>query len=76
MAGVDKLVDKMRRQPTNMTFTEVKKVLEAYGYEEKRVRGSHHVFKHEQTGDRWPLPNRKPLKPYYVRETLKRIGED
>ncbi|WP_020007904.1 hypothetical protein [Salinicoccus albus] len=40
MAGVDKLVGKMKRQPNNIKFSEAEKVLKAYGYELSRVKGS------------------------------------
>ncbi|AKG74191.1 type II toxin-antitoxin system HicA family toxin [Salinicoccus halodurans] len=76
MAGVDKIVDKMKRQPNNISFPEAKKVLEKYGYEEKRSKGSHHIFKNPDTKDRMPLPRQSPLKPYLVRDVLKRIGEE
>ena len=76
MAGVHKLVDKMKRQPNNIKFSEAEKVLKAYGYELNRVKGSHHIFKNSVTGDRWSLPFQKPLKPYLIRELLKRIEEN
>ncbi|WP_031546427.1 type II toxin-antitoxin system HicA family toxin [Salinicoccus luteus] len=76
MAGVEKLIEKMKRQPNNIKFSEAEKVLKAYGYELVRVKGSHHIFKNKMTGERWPLPYQKPLKPYLIRELLKRIGED
>lgn len=76
MAGVDKLVDKMKRQPNNIKFAEAEKVLRAYGYGLTRVKGSHHIFRNKITGDRWSLPSQKPIKPYLIRELLKRIGED
>lgn len=76
MAGVDKLVDKMKRQPKNIKFAEAEKVLRAYGYELTRVKDSHHIFRNETTGDRWSLPFQKPLKPYLIKELLKRIEEE
>lgn len=76
MVGVEKLVDKMKRQPNNIKFSEAEKVLTAYGYELDRVKGSHHIFKSSATGEIWPLPRQQPLKPYLIRELLKRIGEE
>ncbi|SDK30942.1 type II toxin-antitoxin system HicA family toxin [Lacicoccus qingdaonensis] len=76
MAGVDKLVEKMKRQPNNIKFSEAEKVLRAYGYELTRIKGSHHIFKNKISGDRWPLPFQKPLKPYLIKQLLKRIEEE
>ena len=76
MAGVEELIEKMKRQPNNIKFSEAEKVLKAYGYKLSRVKGSYHIFKNSRTGDRWPLPYQKPLKPYLIRELLKRIGEE
>lgn len=42
MAKIEKLIEKMRRQPKGITFDEVKKALEYAGYREVRSNGSHH----------------------------------
>ena len=52
MAGVEKLIEKMKRQPNNIKFSEAEKVLKAYGYELAKVRGSHHISRiREQVTD-------------------------
>ncbi len=44
MSRIDKLVQKLLQFPKTMRFSEVKKILEHYGYEEVRIAGSHHIF--------------------------------
>jgi predicted RNA binding protein YcfA (HicA-like mRNA interferase family) len=53
----------------SVSFDELRHLLEAYGWELDRVRGSHHVFKcGSQT---LTVPHRRPhVLPVYVREVL------
>ncbi len=45
MAQLDKIVEQFLRQPPEVLFTDVAKVLEAFGYEERPSGGgSHQVF--------------------------------
>lgn len=70
----------MRRriaQRTNaVTLAELRRLLEAYGWELDRVRGSHHIFAREQ--QTVSIPYRRPhLRATYVRQALKLTeGED
>jgi predicted RNA binding protein YcfA (HicA-like mRNA interferase family) len=41
----DKVLARIRNNPRNVAFDELAKVLEWHGFELKRVRGSHHVFR-------------------------------
>ncbi|PWA06989.1 hypothetical protein DCC39_17125 [Pueribacillus theae] len=75
MAGVEKIVEKMQNRPNGIRFSELVKTLEHYGYILDRVRGSHHNFRNEQ-GDIITIPKHNPVKAVYIKEVLKRIGED
>lgn len=45
MSNLDKLVGKFLGKPTEVSFTDVTKVLEGFGYEERHSgSGSHRVF--------------------------------
>lgn len=73
--GVDKLVDKMMRQPNGIRFNEVTKVLNAYGY--KLVRsssGSHRHFRNDN-GDVITIKEENPLKAVYIKDVLRRISK-
>lgn len=44
MSQLEKLKDKIRARPPEARFDDVRKLLEAFGYEAQRQRGSHVVF--------------------------------
>ncbi len=49
MSKREKLLARIRNNPRGVTFDELAKVLEWYGFELKRVRGSHHAFRQGPT---------------------------
>ncbi|WP_149724111.1 type II toxin-antitoxin system HicA family toxin [Campylobacter concisus] len=67
---VDKLVNKIRKSIKNVRFDDLKKILEAIGYDcIKRNSGSHHTFRKE---GHLPvvIPKANPVNPAYVRIVL------
>ncbi|WP_103609728.1 type II toxin-antitoxin system HicA family toxin [Campylobacter concisus] len=67
---VDKLVKKIRKSIKNVRFDDLKKILEAIGYDcIKRNAGSHHTFRKE---GHLPvvIPKANPVNPAYVRIVL------
>ncbi|WP_313798813.1 type II toxin-antitoxin system HicA family toxin [Cytobacillus sp.] len=74
MAKIEKIIEKMKNQPKGVSFKEVKKVLEHYGYIVVRIRGSHHQFRNEQ-GLVTTVKREHPVHPEAVKDTLGRIGE-
>ena len=74
MASVDKLVDKMKRQPNGIRIEEADKVLTHYGYLLDRKKGSHRHYINS-SGDVLTIPVRRPtIKPFYVAEIIRRVG--
>lgn len=73
MAKIEKLIEKMRRQPRGITFTEVKKALEYAGYSEVRSVGSHHHFRNDQ-GLLTTVKRENPVNPEAVKDALRRLG--
>ena len=74
MASIDKIVDKLKRQPNGIKIEEADKVLTYYGYRLERQKGSHRQYINTD-GDVVTIPVRRPtLKPFYVAEILRRIG--
>ncbi|MCW2278584.1 type II toxin-antitoxin system HicA family toxin [Heliophilum fasciatum] len=73
MAGVEKIIEKMLRQPSGIRFSEAEKVLEHYGYALVRKKGSHRHFRNSQ-GDVITVKEETPLKAAYIRDILARIG--
>ena len=41
----EKLLDKLRNSPKNVTFADVRKLLLQEGFSLERITGSHHVLK-------------------------------
>jgi len=74
VASVDKIVDKMKRQPNGIRIEEVDRVLHYYGYILDRQKGSHRQYINAE-GDVLTVPERRPtIKSFYVNEILSRLG--
>lgn len=73
--NVEKIIEKMKRQPNGIRFEEAKKVLECYGFTCKRQKGSHAQFLKKETGELITIKVENPLKKVYVVDILRRIDE-
>ncbi|KTS84434.1 hypothetical protein NS115_03625 [Paenibacillus jamilae] len=77
MASVEKIIDKMRRQPRNISYAEAVKVLNHYGYDLKRKGATSHRVYADDNGDVFVLKDTNPLKISYITEILERlVGEE
>ena len=77
MSKRKKLLKRLRNNPKNVSFEQLRSLLEAYGIILDRVSGSHHIFV-VQIGDEefnLPIPYRHPLKPVYVKKALDLIDD-
>lgn len=72
VTGVEKIIEKMRRQPHGIRRGEADKVLEAYGYHFDRQKGSHRHYINAG-GDVITIKDETPLKAAYIRDILSRI---
>jgi predicted RNA binding protein YcfA (HicA-like mRNA interferase family) len=60
---------RMAQHPNAVAFAEARAVLEAFGWELDRVRGSHHIFR--RGSERINIPLRRPhIRRAYVRDVL------
>lgn len=77
MAGIDELLAKLRREPANVSFNDLKKVCVGYFGKPRQDGSSHVVFKTPWPGDpRVNIQNAKgKAKPYQVRQVLKAIDK-
>ena len=64
------LEEKARNSPHNFDFSDLLKLAECFGYEEKRQRGSHHVF--QQTT--FPRQDTKRKRKEYDRMNFQSAG--
>ena len=73
MASVQKIIDKMKRQPHGVRYEEGRKVLEGIGYELTTKNGSHRNFRNA-AGDLLTIKEETPtLKKHYVDKILSRV---
>lgn len=70
--GVQKIINKMLRQPNGIKYSEISQVLNQHGYELVRNKGSHRHFRNK-AGDVITIKEENPLKAVYVKDVLKRI---
>jgi predicted RNA binding protein YcfA (HicA-like mRNA interferase family) len=73
MSKRKKRLEKLRRNPKNVSFEELRRVLEDYGFELHRVRGSHHVYQQTILDKKvvFIVPyQRGKLPPVYVEDAL------
>lgn len=73
MPSVEKIIDKMKRQPNGIRPEEAEKVLNAYGYQLVRQKGSHKQYLNKTTGELTTIKQENPLKKVYVVDILNRI---
>ena len=75
MPDIDKIIQKMKRQPNGIRFQELAKVLEYNGYRMKSKKGTSHRNFINNRGDVITIKEENPLKAVYVKDVLKRIDE-
>ncbi len=77
MAAVQKILEKMRAEPANIGFSDLKKVCETYFGKPRQDGSSHAIFKTPWPGDpRVNIENAKgKAKPYQVRQVLQAINK-
>ena len=63
----------MKRQPNGIRPEEADKVLNAYGYQVVRQKGSHKQYLNKKTGELTTIKQENPLKKVYVLDILNRI---
>lgn len=71
--SIKKILEKMQQQPNGIRYEEAKKVLEYYGYECVRQKGSHAQFLNRETKDLITIKVDNPLKKVYIVDILNRI---
>jgi len=72
MSKIAKLIKRLLSRPPEARFEEINYVLKAFGYQEVRIKGSHHVFENDE-GDIIVVPKKggKKVKRTYIEEIIK-----
>ncbi|MEM8639847.1 MAG: type II toxin-antitoxin system HicA family toxin [Cyanobacteria bacterium P01_G01_bin.54] len=69
MTKRDKLRKRLRNNPNNVTFDQIRTLLEQEDFKLVRISGSHHIFKRDVTIFVVPVHNNR-VKAVYVKRTL------
>jgi predicted RNA binding protein YcfA (HicA-like mRNA interferase family) len=71
----EKRLQKIRQNPKNVAFDDLNQLLQDYGFELRRVTGSHHIFEYNLEGEqlKFIVPFGRPVKPYYIKEAIRII---
>ena len=71
MPSVEKLIEKMKKQPSGILLQEAEKVLKSFGYQKQRTKGSHNIFCND-IGEAINIPvhGKGQIKPIYIKKIL------
>jgi predicted RNA binding protein YcfA (HicA-like mRNA interferase family) len=72
MTKREKLRARLKNNPTDATFADIRKLLEQEGFVLDRVTGSHHVFTKDETTFVVPVHNNQ-VKTIYVKRAIELI---
>jgi predicted RNA binding protein YcfA (HicA-like mRNA interferase family) len=75
MEKENKLLELLKRSPNNVTFANIRKLLELKGFTLNRVTGSHHVFQKNETIFVIPV-HKNRVKTVYVKRVIELIEGD
>ena len=75
MTQLDKLIERIRARPPEASFSDVRRLLESYGWVLKRQKGSHaHFTKPGERTQTVPLVNGRSVKRYILDQIIERLG--
>jgi predicted RNA binding protein YcfA (HicA-like mRNA interferase family) len=72
MRKKDKLLELLKNSPNNVTFGDIRKLLELEGFDLDRITGSHHIFKRDEIVLVIPVHNNR-VKSVYVKRVVELI---
>jgi len=75
MSKREKRLQRLRQNPNNVIFEDLKSVLESEGFEHDHTTGSHYIFRASAGAEVFTIviPFARPVKPVYVRKALAAI---
>ncbi|NUN63341.1 type II toxin-antitoxin system HicA family toxin [Pseudanabaena biceps] len=75
MSKKDKLLELLKNSPNNVTFGDIRKLLELEGFDLDRITGSHHIFKKDEIVLVIPVHNNR-VKAIYVKRVVELIERE
>ena len=74
---LDRLIQRIRARPPEASFSDVRRLLEEYGWTFKRQKGSHvHFTKPEERTQTVPLVSGRYVKRFILDQIIDRLGLD
>ncbi len=70
MANVNKILEKMRRNPLDWPIEQLESIAKQYGINIRKSGGSHVVFDHSDWVELLCIPARRPIKPIYIKRFI------
>jgi predicted RNA binding protein YcfA (HicA-like mRNA interferase family) len=71
-----KILEKLLGGSLNISFADMQRLVEAFGFRLSRVSGSHYIYAHPDVRELVNLQNdRGKAKPYQIRQFLKLVEE-
>ena len=72
-----KRLERIRRNPTNVSLEELRSLLDDYGFQYRQTVGSHDTFRYRLLGEfrLFVLQLHRPLKTIYVKRAVKLIDQ-
>ena len=75
MSKKEKLLELLKNSSKNVTFGDIRKLLELEGFDLDRITGSHHIFKRDEIVLVIPVHNNR-VKSVYVKRVAELIEGD
>ena len=72
MSKKEKLLELLKNSSKNVTFGDIRKLLELEGFDLDRITGSHHIFKRDEIVLVIPVHNNR-VKSVYVKRVVELI---
>jgi predicted RNA binding protein YcfA (HicA-like mRNA interferase family) len=72
MSKKEKLLQLLKNSPNNVTFGDIRKLLELEGFDLDRITGSHHIFKRNEIVLVIPVHNNR-VKSVYIKRVVELI---
>jgi len=74
MTKREKLRERLKNNPNNATFSDIRKLLEQEGFTLDRITGSHHIFTKDEITFVVPVHNNR-VKTIYVKRVIELIEQ-
>jgi predicted RNA binding protein YcfA (HicA-like mRNA interferase family) len=73
MSQIEKLIEAIKRNPKDVPWGDIDKVLKYYGFNCRHRGGSHYNYYHPELSEILTIPRRRPVKAIYVKQALELI---